>query len=223
MFLYRIGGLAATAVAAAAAGGCAYLPSADGFFSAITPYRVEIVQGNVVTREQLARIKPGSSKLQVRDALGTPMLVDPFHTDRWDYVFTIRRRGTEPQRISVVLQFKGDVLDTVDAPELPTENEFVASISRTDPPKVLRALAISDEQRRALPSPLPPTPATAEAFRPEREYPALEAGQVVIDLPGKPPPAAAPAPASEPAPAPAAEPAPAPAPAPASEPAPKSP
>lgn len=202
MFLYRIGGAAATAVAAAATGGCAYLPSADGVFGAVTPYRVEIVQGNVVTREQLARIKPGSSKLQVRDALGTPMLIDPFHIDRWDYVFTIRRRGTDPQRISVVLQFKGDVLDAIDAPELPTENEFVASISRTDPPKVLRALAISDDQRRALPPPLPPTPATAEAFRPEREYPPLDAAQVVIDLQATPAPAAAPAPAPAPEPAP---------------------
>jgi outer membrane protein assembly factor BamE len=51
------------------------------------------VQGNVVTSEQVARVKPGMTRAQVRDILGTPLLTDPFHADRWDYLFTIRRQG----------------------------------------------------------------------------------------------------------------------------------
>ena len=77
----------------------------------ITPYRIDIVQGNVVTKEQLALVKPGMTREQVRDMLGSPLLTDVFHADRWDYIFTIRRPGAQPQRRSIVAQFKGDRLD----------------------------------------------------------------------------------------------------------------
>src|SRR4051794_7196309 len=77
--------------------GCASLQSSDNFLGVITPYRVEIVQGNVVTKEQLAQVKPGINRSQVRDLLGSPLLTDIFHADRWDYVFTIKRPGTKPQ------------------------------------------------------------------------------------------------------------------------------
>ena len=90
-------------VAAAVSAGCATREqSTDSFLGFITPYRVEIVQGNAVTREQATRVKPGMTRAQVRDILGSPMLTDQFHADRWDYLFTIRRQGTEPQRRSVV-------------------------------------------------------------------------------------------------------------------------
>lgn len=191
----------AGAAVALTLGACAYLPSIDGVLGAVTPYRVEIVQGNVVTREQLARVKPGSTRLQVRDALGTPLLTDPFHADRWDYLFTIRRRGTDPQRVSIVLQFDGDALKTIDAPELPSENDFVASISREKAAESTRILALSDDQRRALPPALPPSPPTAEAFRPDREYPPMESAQIVRELPSSAPPAPA-EPASAPSKAP---------------------
>ena len=53
----------------------------------ITPYRMEIQQGNFVTQEMVAQLKPGMTKEQVRFALGTPLLTDIFHADRWDYVY----------------------------------------------------------------------------------------------------------------------------------------
>ena len=84
--------------------------SADDFLGLITPYRIDIVQGNVVTKEQIALVKPGLSRSQVRDVLGSPMLTDLFHASRWDYVFTIRRPGTPAQRRSVVVRFEGDVV-----------------------------------------------------------------------------------------------------------------
>ena len=99
-------------------GGCSsWVPkqTSESFLGFITPYRMDIVQGNVVTKEQVAVIKPGMTRTQVRDILGSPMLTDLFHTDRWDYVFTIVRQGTEPQRRSVVAWFKGDRLDHLDA------------------------------------------------------------------------------------------------------------
>ena len=60
-------------------------------------YKIDIVQGNFVSREQAAALKPGMSRAQVRDILGTPLLTSVFHADRWDYVFTFKRQGVEPQ------------------------------------------------------------------------------------------------------------------------------
>ena len=156
-------------------GGCESLRSTDSLFGVITPYRIDIVQGNVVTKEQMAQLKVGMSRNQVRDVIGTPLLTDPFHADRWDYIFTIRRPGTEVQRRSVVVRFEADVMASVEAPELPSEKEFVAAISaKKDLPE--RKLELSDEERKALPRPPrddSPPPA-AEPVGPVREYPPLE-------------------------------------------------
>jgi len=170
---------AATLFAAAALSGCASLQSSDSFLGVITPYRVEIVQGNVVTKEQLAQIKPGMARAQVRDILGSPLLTDIFHGNRWDYVFTIKRQGTEPQSRRVVLLFDDDVLKSIDAPpEMPSEREFVASITsaKNKPSGSPPVLELSEEQRKALPVP-PPAPAAsaAEPLGPARPYPPLEA------------------------------------------------
>src|SRR4030095_9249305 len=109
--------------------GCASLQSSESFLGVLTPYRIEVVQSNVLPRERVAAVKPGMSRAQVRDILGSPLLTDPFHGDRWDYMFTIKRQGAEPQRRSVVAIFEGDRLKTIEAPDLPSERDFVASIS----------------------------------------------------------------------------------------------
>lgn len=165
-------------------GGCSSLQSSDNVLGFITPYRLEVVQGNVVTLEQAAKVKPGMTRTQVRDILGSPLLTDIFHADRWDYAFTIRRQGTPPQQRMVVVKFDGDVLKSIDAPELPAERAFVASI---DTQKVSRkkghALALTEEQIKALPAPktapavetaADPAAATA-APAATRDYPPLEA------------------------------------------------
>src|SRR5882672_5103181 len=53
----------------------------------ITPYKPEIQQGNYVSQEMISQIKPGMTREQVRFILGTPLLTDIFHADRWDYVY----------------------------------------------------------------------------------------------------------------------------------------
>ena len=167
----------ASVVAIAALGGCASLQSGSTLLGLITPYRIDIVQGNVVTKEQLALVRPGMSRVQVRDALGSPLVADVFHADRWDYVFTIRRPGTQPQLRSVVAYFEGDRLLRVDAPELPSEREFVASISRTSASGKTPQLELTAEQRAALPvppKPAAPTTPEPEASGPVRDYPPLE-------------------------------------------------
>jgi outer membrane protein assembly factor BamE len=156
-------------------GGCANLDHTDSVLGRITPYRIDLVQGNAITKEQAALIRPGLSKLQVRDVLGTPLIADPFHASRWDYIFTLRRAGAEPQRRSVVVLFEGDVVKSIEAPELPSEREFVASISRFKDPRAPK-LELTPEEREALPPPVrKPTP-PPEPMGPVREYPPLERG-----------------------------------------------
>jgi outer membrane protein assembly factor BamE len=161
---------------AATLGGCTSLRSEGNLLGLITPYRIDIVQGNVVTKEQLALVRPGMSRVQVRDVLGSPLVTDVFHADRWDYVFTIKRPGTQPQQRSIVAFFEGDRLLRIEAPELPSEREFVASISRTSASGKTPQLELTPEQRAALP--VPPKPAAPtpepEASGPLRDYPPLE-------------------------------------------------
>jgi len=155
----------AAAVALTSLAACSYL----------TPYRIEIVQGNVVTQEMIAQIQPGLGRLQVRDILGSPLLTDIFHADRWDYVFTIRRRGAEYQQRRVTIFFKNDKVDHFEASELPSEREFVASIDSGKVDKV-PPLELTPEQIKALPAPKAeaPTTATTAPVGAVREYPTLE-------------------------------------------------
>jgi len=73
----------------------------------ITPYRIEIQQGNYVTQEMAAQLKPGLTRDQVRFVMGTPLLTDIFHEERWDYVFVRQRANSkevEHRRIAVFFE-----------------------------------------------------------------------------------------------------------------------
>jgi outer membrane protein assembly factor BamE len=155
--------------------GCEALQRTDSLFGFITPYRIDIVQGNAVTKEQAVVLKPGMSRLQVRDVLGTPLMADPFHANRWDYIFTLRRPGADLQRRSVVVFFDGDVVKNIEAPDLPSERDFVASISRFKDPREQK-LELSDDERAALPLPPKREVPTPEPVGPVRDYPPLEKG-----------------------------------------------
>ena len=73
-------------------------------------YRIPIQQGNMVDQETVNRLQPGMDKRQVRHALGTPMLIDPFHQERWDYVYSMRPSRGETEQRRVSLFFEGDRL-----------------------------------------------------------------------------------------------------------------
>jgi outer membrane protein assembly factor BamE len=152
-------------------------PSAENVFGVFKPYRIEIVQGNVVTQEVMAQIQPGLGRAQVREILGTPLLTDLFHENRWDYVFTIARQGIAPQQRRVTVFFKDNVVERFEADALPTEREFVASIDAAKGKSDKAAPNLSDAQIAALPVPpkvdtQPKVPKGAN-----RDYPPLEAGR----------------------------------------------
>lgn len=153
------------------------LQSTDSFLGVITPYRIDVIQGNAVTREQVALVQPGMTREQVQAVLGTPMLADPFHADRWDYFFSLRRPGTAVQRRVVVAHFtKAGTLERLEAPpDLPDRAEFVASVVPVRK-AATPVLELTDAQRQALPTP-PPRRAEATMSAPQgavRSYPPLE-------------------------------------------------
>lgn len=144
--------------------------------SVVSPYKIDVVQGNVVTREQLAILKPGMPRVTVRDVLGTALLTSVFHADRWDYVFTLKRQRSEPQSRKVTVFFKNDVVERVEADELPSEVEFVSTLRtpvQTGTPPVLEATPKSLEKFPVQPKPVT-VPASVTAA-PEVAYPPLEA------------------------------------------------
>ena len=93
--------------------------------SRLHPYRIDVRQGNMVTQEMVAQLKPGLTKDQVRFILGTPLLPDVFHADRWDYVYRLRKGDGELQQRRIVVFFTdgklarvgGDVATDAAAPK----------------------------------------------------------------------------------------------------------
>src|SRR5665811_1191967 len=139
----------------------------------VTPYKIDIVQGNFVSKEQAAAVKPGMSRAQVRDILGTPLLVSIFHADRWDYVFTFKRQGLQPQARKVTVFFKADALERIEADALPTEAEFVASLDSGRSLGKVPVLEMSEESLKQMPAPVKsPEPRPAATLT--KSYPPLE-------------------------------------------------
>jgi outer membrane protein assembly factor BamE len=81
----------------------------------ISPYRIDVQQGNALEQESVDKLKPGMTRSQVRFLLGTPLLVDPFHGNRWDYVYNYRKAGKLAEERRLVLFFDGDVLVRIEA------------------------------------------------------------------------------------------------------------
>jgi outer membrane protein assembly factor BamE len=151
--------------------------SPETLFGLLEPYKVDVVQGNVVTQEVMAQIQPGLGRMQVKEILGTPLLADPFHTDRWDYVFSIHRQGVADQQRRVSVFFKNDAVERFETQPLPTEREFVAAIDKPLPSDRKAPQNLSEAEVAALP---PPPKAVEVRKLPQgavRAYPPLEPGQ----------------------------------------------
>ncbi|MDR3352451.1 MAG: outer membrane protein assembly factor BamE [Zoogloeaceae bacterium] len=87
-----------------ALGACSYAPRV------ITEYRIDVQQGNVLTQEMVAQLRPGLSREQVRFILGAPVLTDLFHGERWEYVFRLqegKNNATTRRRLSVFFDAEG--------------------------------------------------------------------------------------------------------------------
>jgi outer membrane protein assembly factor BamE len=99
------------------------------FLWVFSPYRPDIQQGNFVSQEMLAQLKVGQTREQVKFILGTPLMTDAFHADRWDYPFYLARGNGELTKARVTVYFKDDKVEKFDGGNLPTEREYIARIA----------------------------------------------------------------------------------------------
>jgi outer membrane protein assembly factor BamE len=94
--------------------------------SVLSPYKMDIRQGNFVTAEMREKIKLGMSKSQVKYVLGTPMVSDVFHANRWDYVYRLEQRAKLVDQQRLTLYFDNDNLIKIDDSDLTVKPEPVA-------------------------------------------------------------------------------------------------
>ena len=85
----------------------------------LAPYKMDIQQGNVVTQDMISRLQPGMTRSQVRFALGTPLVVDPFRGDRWDYIYLYMKQGAVTEQRRIVVVFKDDKLARIEGDVVP--------------------------------------------------------------------------------------------------------
>ena len=79
----------------------------------LSPYRIDVRQGNFVTQDMVAQLKPGLSRDQVRFILGTPLVTDMFHSNRWDYVYRFKAGHGEAQQRRMAVFFEDNKLTRV--------------------------------------------------------------------------------------------------------------
>ena len=109
-------------------GGSSTSTSAINPVNWLTPYRVDVIQGNFISKEQVDVLQAGMSRNQVKEVLGTPLLTSLFHADRWDYVFTLKRQGVESQAYKYTVFFTNDQLVRFEGDTMPSEAEFIARL-----------------------------------------------------------------------------------------------
>jgi outer membrane protein assembly factor BamE len=143
--------------------GCKQVPMLPG----ITAHKIDIQQGNYVTQDMVAKLKPGMSKSQVRFALGTPLIVDPFHSDRWDYIYVLQKGGRVAEQRRIVVVFRDDKLARIDGDIVPSA---AAAAPEVTTPVVPGAGATADDagaaEKPAVPVPGAAPGAATEGLKP---------------------------------------------------------
>jgi outer membrane protein assembly factor BamE len=102
---------------------CGWMPT----LPVLSPYKMDIQQGNIVTQEMVAKLQPGMSRSQVRFVLGTPLVADMFHADRWDYVYRLEQGGRMVEERKIVAVFSGDKLLRIEGDVVPAATKPAAT------------------------------------------------------------------------------------------------
>jgi outer membrane protein assembly factor BamE len=85
----------------------------------LTPYKIEVQQGNLITPEMRDKIKIGMPSSVVRSILGNPLIMDPFHAKRWDYIYILEQSGRTVAQQRLTLYFEDDRLSRIDDSHMP--------------------------------------------------------------------------------------------------------
>ena len=86
-------------------------------------YKIDIQQGNVITREMVNQLRPGMTRAQVQYVMGTPLLEDTFNSNRWDYVYSLQPGGKSREQQTVTLFFANDQLHSIHGDLVPGNNQ----------------------------------------------------------------------------------------------------
>ena len=124
--------------------------SCSSALPSVKPYRMDIQQGNVVNSKMMAQLRPGMTKSQVRFILGTPLIQDDFHTNRWDYFYQMRKDGKIVEQRRVILDFENDLLkgvrgDVVPAGSNPDAVDVTPAAAPAPAPKVEEKKGLVDK------------------------------------------------------------------------------
>jgi outer membrane protein assembly factor BamE len=121
-FLNLLRGMLLYALFGAGLSACTNMPRLADVPLLLTPYRIDVQQGNLVTQDMVSTLKPGMTRDQVKFVMGTPLITDMFHQDRWDYVYRMQRGrgGAEERKITVY--FDKDVLLRVEGDVVPQDS-----------------------------------------------------------------------------------------------------
>ena len=136
----------------------------------ISPYRIDIQQGNVVSQAMVSKLKAGMTRAQVRFALGSPLIVDPFRTDRWDYVYMFQKQGKDAQRHRITIIFEADKLLRIEGDVVPSYSAREAEKPAAEP-----ALATAPAPKPGVTTAAKPAPPKPEAEK-NKEKPKEEKG-----------------------------------------------
>jgi len=121
---------AVVAAAPAAATSGVQVKREKRFLGIFSPYRPDIQQGNFVSQEMVVQLKEGMTQDQVIFLLGTPLLTDVFHADRWDYAFRMQKGNGEITSSRVTVHFKDKLVSSFEGGgDLPTEKDYLARIA----------------------------------------------------------------------------------------------
>jgi len=127
-----------------------YLP---GF---LRPYRPDVQQGNIITKDMVEQLRPGMTRDQVRFLLGTPMLTDVFHQERWDYPYYLRRKNGETQIRKLSIVFAEGKLNHYDSDPMPAEPLADSLILGQKAPKPAAPAAPAAPSTQTAPTPATP-------------------------------------------------------------------
>jgi outer membrane protein assembly factor BamE len=154
---------AAAAASASAGAQTVQVTKLQKFLWFFSPYRPDIQQGNFVSQEMIEQLKVGMTREQVRFLLGTPLLTDVFHADRWDFPFYLARGNGELTSSRVTVHFKDNKVEKIDGGNLPSEREYIERIAgKSD-------LPLTPAAKPAAPADAPATPAAPETAPPRTQ------------------------------------------------------
>lgn len=135
--------------------GCSSVPS--------LPYKIDIQQGNVITHEMMEKLKSGMTRAQVRFVLGSPMISDAFHDNRWDYVYRLEQEGRLIEQHRITVFFEEDRMTH-------TEGQLRPSLAVVPPKAVVIAVPVVEGK-----------PAPAASLQPQPEVAGVKKAEPVVE------------------------------------------